>query len=167
LPARSFAAPQVGVPTALLITDEDAALHDFDLAGLDICTAATLAASHLRSPLPLGDHVAAFEAAALADTAARAGLAVQALQAGDPAALALWAAKAGARQIVTPYITRGPLHDFIVQAAPALAARGITFCEWRRDYDAAIWPHATAGFFKVRQNIPKILAQTVPDWAQA
>lgn len=36
-----------------------------------------------------------------------------------------------------------------------LAPRGITFCEWRRDWDSAIWPHATAGFFKVKRQIPR------------
>jgi deoxyribodipyrimidine photo-lyase len=47
-------------------------------------------------------------------------------------------------------------------AAPSLARAGITFCEWRRGWDAAIWPHATAGFFKVKQNIPLILEQVFP-----
>ena len=47
-------------------------------------------------------------------------------------------------------------------AAPSLAHAGITLCEWRRDWDAAIWPHATAGFFKVKQNIPRILEQVFP-----
>jgi hypothetical protein len=37
----------------------------------------------------------------------------------------------------------------------------ITLCEWRRDWDTAIWPHATAGFFKVKQNIPRILEKAL------
>jgi deoxyribodipyrimidine photo-lyase len=156
----------LGVPSALLITAEDGCLQDFNLQSHDIVATATLAASHLRSPLVIADHVTAFEAGSLADTAARAGFSVDTMTAGDPGALAQWAAKAGARQIITPYITQGPLHDFIAQAAPALALRGIALCEWRRDYDAAVWPLATAGFFKVRQNIPNILAKTVPDWAR-
>ncbi len=165
LPLRSPTAPALGVPSALLITAEDGCLQDFNLQSYDIVATATLAASHLRSPLVIADHVTAFEAGSLADTAARAGFSVDTMTAGDPGALAQWAAKAGARQIITPYITQGPLHDFIAQAAPALALRGIALCEWRRDYDAAVWPLATAGFFKVRQNIPNILAKTVPDWA--
>jgi deoxyribodipyrimidine photo-lyase len=84
------------------------------------------------------------------------------LRADDPACLAKWATAAGATQIATPYITRGPLRDWLDQAAPSLAARGITLCEWRRDWDTAIWPHATAGFFKVKQNIPRILEQMLP-----
>ena len=162
LPLRPVTAPQAGRPTALLITDEDCRVEDFDLAALDIRTTATLQASHLRSPLPVSDLVQRFEAGALADAALRVGHSATALRADDPASLGTWAANAGAIQIATPYITRGPLRDWLDQAAPTLAKQGITLCEWRRDWDTAIWPHATAGFFKVKQNIPRILEQALP-----
>ena len=162
LPLRAFLAPKPGVPTTLLITDEDCRVEDFDIGALDIRTVATLSASHLRSPLPVSHLVTRFEADALADAALRVGAAHVALQAGDPAALAKWAASAGAIQIATPYITQGPMRDWLDHAAPSLAKAGITLCEWRRDWDAAIWPHATAGFFKVKQNIPRILEQVLP-----
>lgn len=162
LPLRAVLSPQPGRPTALLITDEDCRVEDFDLASLDIRTAGALAASHLRSPLPVSDLVQRFEDGALADAALRSGLAATAMRADDPASLAKWAAGAGATQIATPFITRGPLRDWLDQAVPSLAGHGITLCEWRRDWDAAIWPHATAGFFKVKQNIPRILDQALP-----
>ncbi len=163
LPLRRFTTPKPGQPTALLITDEDCRVEDFDLASLDLRTTATLAASHLRSPLAVAKGVAQFEAEALADAATRLALAAVPLRADHPEALAQWAAHAGVTQIVTPYVTRGPLHDWLQQAAPHLATKGITLCEWRREWDSAIWPHATAGFFKVRQHIPRILAQVLPD----
>jgi deoxyribodipyrimidine photo-lyase len=150
------------MPTVLLITDEDCRVEDFNLAALYIRSVATLTASHLRSPLPVSDLVSQFESGALADAAFRIGAAPVALHAGDPGALANWAAGAGATQIATPYITQGPLHDWLEKAAPSLASAGITLCEWRRDWDAAIWPHTTAGFFKVKQNIPHILEQVLP-----
>jgi deoxyribodipyrimidine photo-lyase len=162
MPLRVFTRPQPGRAIALLITDEDCRVEDFDLAAFDIRAAATLAASHLRSPLPVSDPVLQFERAALADAALRSGFAAQSLRADDPAALARWAANAGAVQIATPYITRGPLRDWLDQAAPSLARHGIALCEWRREWDSAIWPHATAGFFKVRQSIPRILEQAMP-----
>jgi deoxyribodipyrimidine photo-lyase len=162
LPLRPVTPPQPGRPTALLITDEDCRIEDFDLAGMDIRTVATLAASHLRSPLPVSDLVLRFEEGALADAALRSGFVATAMRADDPGSLAKWAASAGAKQIATPYITRGPLRDWLQAAEPALAAKGITLCEWRRDWDSAIWPHATAGFFKVRQQIPRILEQVLP-----
>ena len=40
-------------------------------------------------------------------------------------------------------------------AEPALAAAYLAFCEWR--WDTAIWRYSMAGFFKVKQQIPKIL----------
>jgi deoxyribodipyrimidine photo-lyase len=158
LPLRGFTAPVAGRPTALLITDEDCRVEDFDLAALDIRKAATLTSSHLRSPLPVSDLVLRFEAGALKDAAKRSGFATTALQADDPSSLVKWAA--GASQIVTPYVTRGPLRDWLDQAD--LAKHGITLCEWRRDWDSAIWPHATAGFFKVKQNITQILQEALP-----
>jgi len=161
MPLRAITMPLPGRPTALLITDEDCRVEDFDLAAYDIRTMATLTASHLRSPLPVSDLVLRYEAGALADAARRSGFAATAMRADDPASLAKWAASAGATQIATPYITRGPLHDWLDEAAPALAKAGITLCEWRRDWDTAIWPHATAGFFKVEQNIPQILEKAL------
>ncbi len=162
LPLRGFTPPLPRRPTALLITDEDCRVEDFDLGSLDICTVATLAGSHLRSPLAVSDMVLRLEQSALADAASRVGIPSLSLRADDPASLAEWAANAGAAQLVTPYITRGPLRDWVGQAIPALAKHGINFCEWRRDWDAAIWPHATAGFFKVKQNIPQILDRLLP-----
>jgi deoxyribodipyrimidine photo-lyase len=162
LPLRKITAPDPGRPTALLITEEDCRVEDFNLAALDIRATATLAASPLRSPWPVSDLVTRFEAAALTDAATRVGASPVALQAADPADLAKWAASCGATQIATPYVTRGPLRDWMDQAAPSLAKAGITLCEWRRDWDAAIWPHATAGFFKVKQQIPRILHEVLP-----
>ena len=161
LPLRAVLPPQPGKPTALLITEEDCRVEDFDLAGLNIRARATLQASHLRSPRAVSDAVVAFEAAALADAGARAGGGYEPLWAGVPADLAAWAARGGATQIVTPYVPTGPLREWLDEARPALAAKGITLCEWRRDWDSAIWPHATAGFFKVKQQIPRILEQVL------
>lgn len=159
-PLRRPESPAPGVPSALLITEEDCRPEDFPLASMNICAAATLAASHLRSPRPVATHVVDFEAEALADAAARTGLAVTPLTAEAPDALAAWARAAGARQIVTPYIPEGPLRDWLRRAALALAREGITLCEWQREWDKAIWPHATAGFFKVKEKIPQILRES-------
>lgn len=157
LALRDVVIPKVGVPTALLMTDEDCRIEDFALSRLDIRTAATLATSHLRSSLPVADAVIRFEAGALADTAERAGVTAVDLRADHPSLLAAWAHEAGVAQIVTPYVTRGPIHDWLREAAPSLAEKGITVAEWRREWDAEIWPSATAGFFKVKQQIPGVL----------
>ena len=161
MPLRQMYVPQRGLPTALLITDEDCRIEDFDLSGLDLRGTATLSCSHLRALRPVADAVLAFETAALADAATRLNVSPMRLSATHPMILVEWAQEVGAKQIFTPFVTRGPLRDWLNRAAPILAERGITFCEHRRDWDTAIWPHATAGFFKVRKHIPQILNKTV------
>lgn len=159
LPLRAVTTPQPGRPTGLLITEEDCLTEDFASDVLDLRAAATLAASRLRSPRPVAAAIEGFEDAALADAAARAGVTATRLRAEDPDALLRWATTAGVTQIVTPYVTRGPLHDMLTQLAPALSAHGITLAEWRRDWDSAFWPHASAGFFKVKERIPRLLRE--------
>ena len=46
---------------------------------------------------------------------------------------------------------------WIKNAAPSLDASGIIFTELHRPWDQLIWPHATAGFFKIKKSIPNIL----------
>lgn len=160
LPLRGVIPVDLTRPSAVLLTSEDCRIDDFDLTRLDLRSVAMLQASHLRSPLEVADIVEQFEHDALADAATRLSATVAVLHAGHPAVLADWASKAGASQIITPYVTRGPVFDWITAARPFLAERKITLAEWQRDWDKAIWPHATAGFFKVKQNIPRILQQT-------
>ncbi|NBU25345.1 MAG: deoxyribodipyrimidine photolyase [Gammaproteobacteria bacterium] len=170
MPLRAVTAPRPGIPSALLITEEDCRLEDFPLSTLDLRAVAVLSASQLRSPRPVAPAVCRFEQSALTDAVARIAPALS--RAGStlhaerividrPETLARWAAAKGLRQIVTPYIPRGPLHDRLVEASPHLAAADITFAEWRRGWDEAVWPHATAGFFKVKERIPRLLASTV------
>jgi deoxyribodipyrimidine photo-lyase len=158
MPLRPVTEPDPALPTLLVITDEDGRLEDFAPGTLDLRAVVALGATHLRSPRPVAEAVAAFDAGMLADTAARLGLDPEPMPARDPAELARRAARAGARQVVTPYATRGPLHDWLGQAQPALAAQGVRLAEWTRPWDRAIWPHATAGFFKLAERIPRILA---------
>lgn len=144
-------------PTVVLITEEDC--HPESL-GIDVSAVrgvALLHASHLRSERPVSDHVMRFEEGALLDAARRLGVEAEYLAADDPSVLAAWADSRGASQIVTGYIPQGPLCDWIGEARADLDESGIVLAEQRRDWDSAIWPHATAGFFKVKKQIPRIL----------
>ena len=156
-PLRKVQAPDPNQPSVLLITEEDCRPEDFDLQSLNLVGCATVAASHLRSPRPVAEFVEEFERGAISDTASRIGLEATELRAGVPTDLARWASRAGATQIATPYIPTGPLQDWMLEAMPALEEAGIDLVEWRRDWDSAIWPYATAGFFKVKKQIPAIL----------
>jgi deoxyribodipyrimidine photo-lyase len=159
LPLRAITAPDIRRPTAVLITEDDSLPEDFDLTGFDLRGAATLATAHLRSPLEVSSLVTEFQAGARADAAQRLGQPTTTLEANHPDVLVKWATGLGITQIVTPYIARGPLHDWIEDARPLLTARGIALAEVRRDWDSAIWPHATAGYFKVKTQIPRLLEQ--------
>ncbi|CCE01126.1 FAD-binding domain-containing protein [Bradyrhizobium sp. STM 3809] len=158
-PLRALIAPQRDVPSLWLITEEDCGLTGLFPDSFAWRGAATLSASQLRSPRPVASRVATFEAAALRDAATRTGFPATELTANDPAALVACARDAGATQIVTAEVPQGPLRDWLTAAAPALAAAGITLAEWRRPWDATLWPFATAGFFKVRERIPRLLAE--------
>ncbi|MEM6760449.1 MAG: FAD-binding domain-containing protein [Pseudomonadota bacterium] len=158
-PVRSHTQPDQAKRTALLITEEDCRPEEFDLARFDIAACATLSASHLRSPLNVAPAVSAFEAGALGDAAKRAGYTPQAIKAEQPSDLVEWAKSCGAQQIATPFVPTGPMRDWLKAAQPAFDAADISFVEWQREWDAAIWPSATAGFFKVKKQIPKILHQ--------
>lgn len=160
-PLRKVHQANTELPTVLLITDEDCLIEDFDLKAFDLRCGATLSCSHLRSPLRVSDHVYAFEPGALADAALRSNLDITHLKAAELSVLVDWAAKAGAKQIITPYVTHGPLRNWLILADPILLERGIPLCEQRRAWDEAIWPHATAGFFKVRKHISQISDQTI------
>ena len=156
-PLRKPLPPNPSIPAIFLITEEDCRSEDFDHLSLDIRASATLSASHLRSPRDVSSQVATFEAGALADAADRAGLDIEKMRADEFNGLIRLAERAGTRQIVTPYLPVGPLRDWFDKAASALDAAGITLTECRRDWDTAIWPHSTAGFFKVKKKIPLIL----------
>ncbi|MEM0987423.1 MAG: FAD-binding domain-containing protein [Pseudomonadota bacterium] len=157
-PVRQVRPPRLGVPTALLITEEDCLPETLIDPALDVIATATISASHLRSDRPVAEIVADFECAALADAATRIGHQATVLRAQDPGALIRWAEQSGAQQIATAYVPEGPLRDWLTEKAiPKLQNKGIAFCEIRRSWDDAVWKYATAGFFKVKQQIPKIL----------
>ncbi|NKW78354.1 deoxyribodipyrimidine photolyase [Rhodobacteraceae bacterium R_SAG7] len=158
-PLRSVLSPEAAKPSAVLLTEEDCTPASADLASLDIRGAARLYCSHLRSPRRVAAAVSTFEEDALADTVARIGLDAQPWAASEPEALADWVQSIGAQQIVMPYATVGPLGDWIARALPLLRARGVAVAEWQRDWDGLVWPHATAGFFKVKKRLPDILTK--------
>lgn len=149
--------PRAGLPTALLITEEDSQPGDFPLDELDVRALAALPVSRLRSPRPVPDAIAELEHQALADTARRLDITPTWLPTDNVNNLVDWARACGVQQIVTPFIPRGPLQDWLDKARPALDAHHIRLCEWRRDWDERVWPHTRAGFFRLKKQLPRIL----------
>lgn len=145
-------------PTLFLVTEEDCRPEDFLGLGLDIRSVVTVSASRLRSIRPVAQHVQDFERQALADAATRLGGATaMSLECESLSELVEIAKSAGVTQLVTPYVPQSPLRDAIAAIRPSLRHAGISIVVLRRDWDTLIWPHATAGFFKVKQHIARVL----------
>lgn len=154
---------------ALLITEEDC---QPETLGIDLATlvaVATCLASSARSDAPVSSAVTSLDRGALHDAAVRA----QAV--GAPAALALpdtpargaddplvdWARSTGADVVVTAWVPVGPVRDRLDAAGPALEAAGVRLVMLRRSWDEAVWPHAKAGYFKVKERIPRLLREVM------
>ncbi len=151
----------------LLITEEDCNPESLALHSEPAAIATTSSVEH-RSPLPVGQIARAFTLAALEDTEQRAaghfGLAVDSL-AGDDLAGALldWAGANDLYQIVTAYCPVGPAAERLAAAREKLLQKGIRLVQLRRGDDSRAWPHATAGYFKLKLRIPMLLEHLEAD----
>lgn len=155
--------PDVKLPSLLLLTDEDCCVEDYELAAFSWVAVASLASSQARSPREVSASVIEFERGALADAAKRnkfTPVDFEATSSGDSVrGLIDFIIQSGAKQVVTAYLTQGPTRDLLEAHRSVLQVHGIRLSEWRRDWDTQIWPHASAGFFKVKQKIPDFLRQ--------
>lgn len=153
--------PEAGLETGLLITEDDLFVESLglDLGGFK--SAATLQTTARRSEAAVSEEVRAFDAAALQDAALRAEAegAPRAERLVEVGAcdIALWARRAGVKQIVTAYAPVGWTRELIDEARPILAREGVRLATVRRPWDDAVWPHAKSGYFDVKKRIPQIL----------
>jgi len=163
----TFAAPLDGVPhparapapvsdtfdpnlrTGLLITEEDLA-PGWLLDQIKPVATATLQATQHRSPLAAGSLATEFVSNALADCASRLKDRLGEVSHVTPSSLTDWAKSHGIAQIVTSYVPSGPTRDTLHDAS---------LVQVMRPFDAAAWPHATHGFFRFKEKIPRLLGQ--------
>jgi len=112
-----------------------------------------------RSPLPVSAKVTMFTHDAMDD--ARGRWAGRMGDAGpttdDPARIVDWAQALGLKQVITAYAPIGPAATALNTLDQSLGAAGISLVRRIRRYDQAAWPHATAGFFRFREQIPDLL----------
>ena len=143
-------------------------LHDDDLSpgflfeqGIAPIATACLITTHQRSPLHVAPHLTDFVSGAMTDATTRWADRIGEVYTPitDTALLADWVRGHGAKQVVTPYAPVGPNASALRALAALLAPDGIRLIRLRRDYDSAAWPHATAGFFKFKDKIPKLLGE--------
>ena len=155
----ALAAPDWTRRTGLLIVDDDCLPETLFDRPDRFVACATVATSVHRSAAGAADHVVRFEEQALADTRERmeaAGFAAaeELISAGDVEA---WARGQSLDQIVMPVVPVGTSRDALAPGMRALEASGVAVREVRREWDSFLWPHATAGFFKLKKQIPALV----------
>ncbi|MEM9974431.1 MAG: FAD-binding domain-containing protein [Pseudomonadota bacterium] len=146
-----------GRKTGLLLTEEDLS-PGFLLDAIAPEATFVLTGTPGRSPLMVSDAVSAFTEGAIADCLARFGgrLGDVAGPSTDFAEAEAWARKGGFEQIVVPYAPVGPASEAVSALTRALVG-DIPVRRVMRPYDAMCWPFATAGFFKFKEKIPRLI----------
>ena len=152
-------------PALLVLHDDDAGGVTLLRDGLDIRATVALTVARGRSPRPLSASVTAFVRGALGDAIRQANDADAhaPIDASDVSAavetLAERARAAGARLAIAPFAPVGPVRDALDAMREPLRVRGLRLAQIGRRYDALAWPHATRGFFALRERIPAILRE--------
>ncbi len=146
-------------PVALLLTEEDLNPESWPLSSARILAVAGVTCTDERSPLPTGETVRRFVDAAMADALTRSSdrFGLQADRLASFEDVPRWARSFGVSAVVTGYAPVGPVASRLDALQPRLSAEGIALVRLRRSWDEAIWPHATRGYFQVRDRIPSIL----------
>jgi deoxyribodipyrimidine photo-lyase len=104
--------------------------------------------------------VSQFTAGALDDAAIRAAThwntGVERIALNLPS-LAAWCEAHGVTTLATAYAAGGPVAGALSWVEPELHKRGIALLRVRRRYDTLCWPHATKGFFALKEKISGLL----------
>jgi deoxyribodipyrimidine photo-lyase len=145
------------LPTALLLHEDDLSPEWLLASGLRPHSTAILLATDARSPRPVSSLIKSFVRIAVEDCTRRLGSDLGGLHGpvqgpGAVDALVAWARQTAAVQIVTPFAPVGPVAGLLALLDTRLAAENIRLIRAMRPYDAALWPHATHGFFRFHQS---------------
>ena len=145
----------------LLISEEDVHVDSLPLP-TPPAALALLPVAASCGPVDLSPQVVAFRTALMQDAAAAAAAYSEApcatLAERSAQHLIDWARSEGLDAVVMAAPPVGPTRDFWLSVMHELNAAGLDTHTVTRRYDQLVWPHATAGFFKLKKKIPKILA---------
>jgi hypothetical protein len=146
-------------PFALLLHDEGAShapLHLPHAPALVIAAARPQA----RSPQEVGEHAQSFAALAVQNGAKEASeaLGCPTVDWDTKGSLADILNEAGVERLATSYLPTGWTRDALWGELETLQKHG-ELIEIVSDLNRATWPHAKAGFFRIKKAIPGILAE--------
>ena len=148
--------PPVDGPYLLLLSEED--MSGASLMPHEPEAAIGLLATQGRSPRPVGLLARRFAKEGLRTALAPFGVEpVMAQEWAEPIIQA--ACRAGVRTVMTACAPVGPVRARLDRAEPALRDAGVDLVRITRAYDSACWPHAKAGFFGLKRQIPLILRE--------
>lgn len=164
LPPRDGHANVPNAPYALLLTSDD--LHSQSWPGFEANPPAlvlTTGQTPQEADLNSGQVAASFTLRAMEDAEQRLGMhsvGIQSQSIDATAQIIIDACRsAKLSTLAMPFAPVGPINDWRTTIAPALIEVGINIHEVIRSWDDKAWPHATAGFFKLKKKIPKLMAQ--------
>lgn len=153
------ASPTAGARCGLLLTPADLTPEVSRLGSWPVSSVAAGWDREVGELLELDPEVVAFKRLALADGLARARqhFACPGLEL-DPVldwveAVRRWAAEAELEEVLTLEAPVGPWRAALERLAPALAEDGRRLVRVRRDWDDALWPRATRGFFAFKRDL--------------
>jgi deoxyribodipyrimidine photo-lyase len=153
---------QPGLRTGLLLHDDDLWPEHLILTGASPVSTAVCMTRDALSSLHVSPQVSEFTSKVMRDSINHfEGKLGETHHVNSVAEIMSWAKHYGLEQIITPYAPVGPNADLLRVlrlTAGAPQVRRIT-----RYFDQCAWPHATAGFFRYRTHIPKILRQIQRD----
>lgn len=156
-PPRDGHANLPNAPYALLLTSDD--LHPQSWPGFMANPPAlvlTIGQIPQEAQLNGGAVAKRFTLDAIADSAERLDLPHQNIAASAEAIIDV-CKTADIKTLALPFTPTGPTNSWRQAIAPALSEAGITLHEVKRNWDDKAWPHATAGFFKLKKAIPKLM----------
>ncbi|MCU0837354.1 MAG: deoxyribodipyrimidine photolyase [Rhodospirillales bacterium] len=154
----------VAPPGGLLVTEDDCDPLSLGVPHTQVAAAAGFSFTRARSPLPSGALAASFSRGAVVDALDRVAAASRCPtevlpETTSSSDVVAWAKSAGIRSVLTPYAPIGPAAEWLQSLAGLLSAEGISLVRIRRDWDDALWPHATKGFFSFKEKVPSVLRQ--------
>jgi deoxyribodipyrimidine photo-lyase len=165
-PSRPVAADQVAASerVVLLVGEDDLTPESWPISRQQIVGVAGLRTAEVYPGT--SRQVVAFKQAALADAIARAQayygcpvLALPADRSDVPSAVMGLAVAGKATTLAAMSAPVGPAADALRPVMGALRKGGWPVLMLRRPWDDALWPHATHGFFKLKEQIPAVLAR--------
>jgi deoxyribodipyrimidine photo-lyase len=147
----------------LLVTSED-------LLSLPTSNPVSIAVSTQPVSKPGGaesDLAKGFRCAALTDAAERLGSDVVRIPTLSSEAVLKWCQTERLRTVAVAYAPVGPEADALFAIEQHLARHDITLLRVRRLYDSLTWPHATKGFFVLKEKLPMLVEKLNVQGAQA